>query len=124
MGRLGIIAGGITFLVGLILIAANQLFEYSFQMLAGNIVMIIVGFCVMWYSIPKKKRLGDLETPWTSDKYRKYYGVFLIAFGVFHLGSWTYFGARWPDGSPLLAGIGFGAGAAVLAWDYLKRRRR
>lgn len=124
MGRPGIIAGGITFLAGLILVAANQLFESSFQAFAGGLVMIIVGFCVMWYSIPKEKRFGDLETPWASNKYRKYYGMFLMAFGIFHLSSWVYFGAHWPDWRPLLAGIGFGAGAVVLAWHYLKHRRR
>ena len=124
MGRLGIIAGGIVFLVSLIIFAANQLFEARWAVVVGSMVAMIVGFCVMWYSIPKKKRFGDLETPWASDKYRKYYGVFAMALGVFWLGSWAYFGAYWPDVRPLYAAVSFGIGGIVLAWDYLKHRQR
>ena len=58
MGKLRIISGGVVMLIGLIMFAINQLTEFSDQMVLGGLGCVVVGFCVMWYSIPREKRGG------------------------------------------------------------------
>ena len=58
MARLRIISGGVVMLIGMVMFAINQLTEFSDQVVLGGLGCIVVGFCVMWYSIPREKRGG------------------------------------------------------------------